>query len=130
MDPRLWRTFLAQLTTQLEAWPQSPGDDKGLVIFQCDNRPRGSLGCEPNLNASAKLWDDYMRAEGLHNGKYLFFDLGDEHFSELPTYWACPVLMAFIRIIFPDADLHYVDSDAFVLPGTMACRIATMTPPE
>ena len=75
------------------------------------------------MNKAARLWGDSLRAACLRlGGRYLYYDTSKEGFRELSTYWAAPVLFAFLRIIFPAADIIYTDTDAFLFPDLLELR--------
>ena len=48
---------------------------------------------------------------------YLYFDLSIGHFSICSMYWLKGILLWFLRTVFHEADLHYVDSDALLFPA-------------
>ena len=53
---------------------------------------------------------------------YLYFDLSRGHFSICSMYWLKGILLWFLRTVFHEADLHYVDSDALLFPAALAAR--------
>ena len=52
-DQRLWAEFKEQMISLLPSWATDGAPGSGPIIFQCDNRGRGYLGTDQDLNAAA-----------------------------------------------------------------------------
>ena len=125
-----WDHFQRDLHAQLDRWPFRGQERCDFVVFQCDTRPRGQLSdADAGLNGAALLWSNFLRAQAPRGGVYLFLDIGAGPFRDPPMYWACPVLLSFVRLASPNADVHYSDSDAFVFPDLLEERCARIQPP-
>ena len=116
-DDRLWCQFKTELAQQLHECAQSNVSEGRVVFFQVDTRMPGILIAsvpEDSLNVGAKFLHNFNRGQVDSSGMYLWFDASVGIFAQCSIYWLGAILLWFLRQVFPDADIHYIDTDAIV----------------
>ena len=73
------------------------------------------------MNASAMVCHNFNKAQGMAAGMYFFFDASA--FTGLSMYWIKSFLFTCMVILFPNANIHYVDSDAVVWLSALQQRL-------
>ena len=117
-DDSLWCQFKCELAKQLLEYAESSNvSERRVVFFQVDTRKPGILNAsvpEDGLNVGAKFVHNFNRGQVDSSGIYLWFDASDGIFARCSIYWLGAILLWFLRQAFPDADIHYIDTDAIV----------------
>ena len=117
-DESLWCQFKFELANQLLKYAESSNvSERRVVFFQVDTRKPGILNAsvpEDSLNVGAKFLHNFNRGQVDSSGIYLWFDASEDIFARCSIYWLGGILLWFLRQVFPDADIHYIDTDAIV----------------
>ena len=89
------------------------------IIYQADSGGPGVLTAknrEDDFSRSALIFHNLNEAQGLQQGLHFCFDASRNMFKATSVSWLKALLLKFLTIIFPGADIVYADTDLGIQP--------------